>query len=224
MKIAIIRQRYVAYGGAENVVSQFVEELVRQGHTVHVFANRWKVKDEEPKGVVFHHVPLLAWGSFLKLISFALFCRLQVRKGSFDVVHSFERTLRQDIYRAGDGCHREWLHQRQKRLSPFKKILILLNPFHWATLFIERRIFTGGRTKKIIANSNRGKEEIIRRYGTSPSKIEVIYNGVDLSRFHPSNREKYRNKIRSQFRIDEKELVVLFVGSGFERKGLQFLI
>lgn len=222
MKIAVIRQRYISHGGAEKVLSHFIAALVREGHTVHLFASRWNVESEEAASIIFHRVPVAPGGSFFRLVSFAFFTRQKIRKEKFDLVFSFERTLCQDIYRAGDGCHREWLHQR--RLSGLKKLLVGLNPFHRAALWIEKKIYTGSGTRKIIANSRRGKEEIIRHYGTPPEKIEVIYNGVDLDRFHPSHRGRFREPIRSRFGIGPDALVLLFVGSGFERKGLDCLI
>jgi len=222
MKIAVIRQRYVSHGGAERVVSHFISALIREGHTVHLFASRWDPANEASPSIIFHRVPVMPGGSFFKLVSFAFFSRLKIRGEKFDLVFSFERTLCQDIYRAGDGCHREWL--RQRRLSGSKKLLVGLNPFHRAALWIEKKIYTGSRVKKIVANSRRGKEEIIRHYGTPPEKIEVIYNGVDLDRFHPSHRTKFRDSIRARFGIGPDPLVLLFVGSGFERKGLDCLI
>jgi UDP-glucose:(heptosyl)LPS alpha-1,3-glucosyltransferase len=212
----------VSHGGAENVLSQFVGELTRQGHTVHIFASQWKEEAGESAGIVFHRVPVVPGGSFFRLISFAFFTWLAIRKEKFDIIFSFERTLCQDVYRAGDGCHREWLHQRKR--SKLKRALMRLNPFHSASLLIEKEIYTGSRVKKIIANSRRGKEEIIRHYGTPSEKIEVIYNGVDLNRFHPANRERYRETIRSQFGVESNQFLILFVGSGFERKGLGSLI
>lgn len=222
MKIALVRQRYVSHGGAEKVLSRFVADLGRQGHTVHLYANQWNEGAGKPGALLFHPVPIVRAGSFFRLVSFALFSWFLIRKEKFDVIFSFERTLCQDIYRAGDGCHREWLNQR--KLSKLKKTLVKLNPFHRATLWIEKRIYTGKRVKKIIANSRRGKEEIIRHYGTPPGKIEVIYNGVDLDRFHPSNRARYRADVRSRYGVGPDQFVILFVGSGFERKGLPVLI
>lgn len=224
MKVAIIRQRYVPHGGAERVISRLVDALIKRGHTVHLFANQWREDILEHPALVFRRVPMLRGGSFFRLISFAFFCWVKIRKESFDIVHSFERTLRQNLYRAGDGCHREWLNQRAKRLSMLGRVRLYCNPFHWATLWIEKRIYAGGGTEKIIVNSNRGKEEIIRHYRASPEKIRVIYNGVDLQRFHPDNRVKYREEMRTRWGIDETTFVLLFVGSGFERKGLRCLI
>lgn len=224
MKVAIVRQRYVAHGGAEQFISRFVGELVRQGHEAHIFTHRWISGQETLPGVVFHRVFLLPGGAFFRLVSFAVFSHLAIRREDFDIVHSFERILTADIYRAGDGCHREWLNQRRKILSLWGKMRSWLNPFHWATLLIEKQIYTSRKTRMIIANSQRGKEEIIRHYKTSPEKIEVVYNGVDLQRFHPDNFGRYRDETRRQWGIDDKDFVVLFAGSGFERKGLSALI
>jgi UDP-glucose:(heptosyl)LPS alpha-1,3-glucosyltransferase len=47
---------------------------------------------------------------------------------------------------------------------------------------------------------------------------------VDLSRFSPSNSGIYRDEIRKRYGISDNDIVLLFVGSGFERKGLGFLI
>ncbi|MBI3991457.1 MAG: glycosyltransferase family 4 protein, partial [Candidatus Omnitrophica bacterium] len=52
----------------------------------------------------------------------------------------------------------------------------------------------------------------------------VIYNGVDAERFHPKLKGAYRVPERKRLGISEDVLVLLFVGSGFERKGLRYLI
>jgi len=36
-----------------------------------------------------------------------------------------------------------------------------------------------------------GRREIETLYGCSPGRLEVVYNGVDLARFHPANRSRY---------------------------------
>ena len=61
-------------------------------------------------------------------------------------------------------------------------------------------------------------------YPVSSNDIAVIYNPVDLEKFHPLNREKYRRKIRTEYGLSEHDVVMLFVGSGFERKGVRYLI
>lgn len=204
-------------------MSYLAEGLLKRGHEVHVFARRWD--PNVPKGIIFHRVPTLKGPSFLKALSFASQVKRLLKGERFDIVNSFDRTFYQDIYRAGDGVHREW----RKRLleitpNPITRLFILLNPLHLSLLSLEKRIFKKGNYKRIIAISQKGKEEIIKYYGVPPEDIVVIYNGVDLGEFHPKNRTLFRKEIRKEFGIPEAEFLLLFVGSGYKRKGLRYLI
>jgi UDP-glucose:(heptosyl)LPS alpha-1,3-glucosyltransferase len=230
MKIAFVRKAYSPFGGAERYLAQLIHRLGQEGHEVHIFANRWEEnrKDGREKGkertAIFHHVPMIPSPSFLEALSFAFFSERLLQGERFDIIHSFERTLYQDIYRAGDGCHREWLIQR-KKMDPWpKRFLHPLNPLHRALLFLEKRLFQSPRLKRIIANSRRGKEEIRRHYGVAEEKIEVIYNGVDLEVFQPKNISLYRAPLRRELGIGEDAFVILFLGSGYRRKGLAPLL
>ncbi|MGH7310356.1 MAG: glycosyltransferase family 4 protein, partial [Candidatus Rokuibacteriota bacterium] len=128
----------------------------------------------------------------------------------WDVVQSHERTLGQDIYRAGEGCHRGYLLSRGR---PTGRRL-----YHRVLLALERRVLTG--TPRIVAISCAGKREIETLYGVSPGRVSVIYNGVDLRRFHPANRGTMRAAARAEAGLVAGAWTALFVGSGFERKGL----
>ena len=214
MKIALVRKSYTPYGGAERYLAQLIGRLSQQGHDIHVFANRWEEgKGEEPGGrVSFHPVPMIRAPSFMEALSFALFSKRLLQEETFDIIHSFERTLYQDIYRAGDGCHREWLIQREKIDPWLKRVSYPINPLHLSLLFLEKKLYRSPKLKRVVANSTRGKEEIIRHYGVPPEKIEVIYNGVDLDVFHPRNVALYRRPMREELRIDPEAYVILFLG------------
>lgn len=143
-----------------------------------------------------------------------------VARDSYDAVVSFERTLRQDVYRAGDGCHREWLRRRGATLAPAQRALMWTNPLHATYLWLEGRIFRDPRCRLIVANSHRGRDEIVRHYGTDPARIAVLHTGVDLEAYHPRRRADRRAAARRSLGLAEAEMVLLFVGSGFERKGV----
>ena len=228
MKIAFVRKAYTPYGGAERYVAQLVERLRGLGHEVHIFAHRWEVLPPFAGGIkgsaIFHRVPMVAAPSFLEALSFAFFSRRLLERENFDIIHSFERTLYQDVYRAGDGCHREWLLRRRKMEFWGKRFLHPMNPLHRSLLFLEKRLFQSARLKRIIANSARGKEEIQRHYRVPSEKIEVIHNGVDLEVFHPGNIARYRDSGRRELGIGKEDFVILFLGSGFRRKGLYPLL
>lgn len=228
MKIAFIRKTYTPYGGAENYLSQLIDRLGKTGHEIHIFARTWEKEAEKkrdhPGTPSFHRVPAIGSPSFLEALSFAFHCRNLLQREDFDIIHSFERTFYQDIYRAGDGCHREWLIQRRRMDSGLKRLSHRVNPLHLSLLYLEKRLFHSPRLKKIVANSRRGKEEIIRHYRVPEGKIEVMYNGVDLKKFHPDNISLYREPTRKELGIKPESFVLLFLGSGFRRKGLDVLL
>mgnify|MGYP002630535501 CR=1 FL=1 len=222
MKIAVIRQKFVLYGGAEQFANGYIHQLAESGHDVHIFANQW-TPSHHPN-IHHHSVSTLNLNAFSRTLSFANAVAKKIREESFDIIQSHEKTWLQDVYRAGDGCHIKWLNQRSKQFSPIKKFLLFCNPFHQLILKLERNIFESGQCKKIIAISQMVKEDILKNYNCPPENISVVYNGVDLKRFHPQNINIHRKLIRKELGIPENSILILFVGSGFERKGLQFLL
>ncbi len=220
MKVALIRQTIRAgAGGAEGTVLGWARTLLEAGHEVHLIGQTVEEADLPPGAVANR---LRSPGGF-SLIRAAGFARavswfLLKHRERFDIVHSFERTLGQDIYRAGDGCHREWLAQRAKAETPLKNLCIAANPLHRYYLSIERKLFK--TTPMIIANAEMGRQEILRHYGVSPERVRVIYTGVDRHRFQPANRERFRARVRRELGVPASSPRVLFVGGGFKRKGL----
>jgi len=223
MKIALIRKKYTYHGGSESFSQGLIDQLVLQGHEVHIYAISWE-SISPAEGMFFHRVPAVTGNSFFRDLTFALFSRRQVSAGNYDIIQSHDKTLFQDIYRAGDGCHIEWLRQRWGRTGIPGKLSMLCNPYHWLILGLERSIFRKRRYRKIIAISELVKRNIIERYQVPADDIVVIYNGIDLDRFHPDNRKRFREEVRMQYQIPETARVFLFVGSGFERKGVRYLI
>ncbi len=227
MKIALVREKYTDFGGAERYLANLAEHLLMSGHEVHIFAHEWNSRGiTGSKGSRFHvhKVPVITGLSVLRVISFAVNVRRLLKQEQFDIIHSFERTFYQDVYRAGDGCHREWLVQRRKTERWYKTIINSINPLHWALLRIEREIFRTGNYRIIIAISKRGKEEIVRHYKVPREKIKVIYNAIDTNRFNFNDRIKTRAEVRKTIGIPEDTPLLIFVGSGFRRKGLSAAI
>jgi len=228
MKIAFVKQKYSEFGGAERYLAALIKHFARSNHEIHLFASEWKINKKESdftsRRIVLHKVPIIRGLSFLEVLSFALNARRMLEREEFDIIHSFERTLYQDIYRASDGCHREWLIQRQKIDPWYKFFLHKINPLHLSILWIEKKIFREGKARKIVAISKRGKDEIVKHYDTPPKKIKVVYNAIDTNRFDLPDREKIRNEVRHFLGISQDIRVLLFVGSGFMRKGLSFAI
>ncbi|MBL7005092.1 MAG: glycosyltransferase family 4 protein [Gammaproteobacteria bacterium] len=142
--------------------------------------------------------------SWLRTILFNLQVCI-VKRGKF--YFSLDRISCPDIYRAGDGVHRVFLSVEKKSKS---------NLLHPVYLFLERRCFNNARY--IVANSNMIKQQIINTYDIASEKIKVIYNGIESKKI---DYQSAFSKISSEFSINENQPIVLYVGSGFKRKGLK---
>ena len=223
MKIAIIRKQYNPFGGAERYLNLLASHLVMEGHDVHIFANKWPGGTNS--GITFHKIPMIGGLSLLKVWSFAIAAWVVLKRFEGDIIFSNERLFSQDILRTSDGVHRTWLSIRMRYSSPLRKLSYIINPLHLSIRILDWHIFNRRAFKKIIAPSEFIKRNILSEYSNvHPDDISVIYNGVDLDRFHPANKSKYRELIRKQLGISATAKLLLFIGTGFERKGLRYAI
>lgn len=217
MKITIIRQRYNPHGGAERFVSRALAALARQkAASLHLIARSW----EPIQDIQFHRCDPFYLGRLTRDMGFVYFACKTARAIGADLIQSHERLCCCDIYRAGDGVHREWIKQKNRGQSWFKRWAMRLNPYHIYVQHTERLMFESERLRAVICNSRMVKNEILSHFRINENKIHVIYNGVDIAAFHPALKQQ-RQSLREKWAIPCDAPVFLFVGSGFERKGLQ---
>jgi len=62
------------------------------------------------------------------------------------------------------------------------------------------------------------KRDIILHFDFPPDRVAVVFNTVDLERFHPSMRERLRKKAREDMGIRDPELLLLFAGNNYRLK------
>ncbi len=219
LSIALIRGRYAEDGGAERFIARALAALQDQEVRVTLITREW------PAGAGFDVLVCNPFylGRVWRDLGFArCVCRKLAQK-KFDLVQSHERIACCDVYRAGDGVHREWLRQRRRVLGWPRRLAIALNPYHAYVKAAEKALFTSPRLRAVICNSLMVKEEIRRYFGVAEEKLHVIYSGVDTDSFHP-DLKKHRMAVRSRYGIPPDATLFLFVGSGFERKGIPILL
>lgn len=207
MKICVIARPFVFHGGVERATAGLVGALVARGHDVHLVSPGARVPIA---GVTLHPLRVPRLPASARALMLVALVRRAVAAGRWDVVQSHERTLGQHVYRAGEGCHRAYLASGASTRTR--------GLYHRVVLALEARVFA--RTPRIVAIAERGRREIETLYGVSPERIRVIYNGVDLERFHPDHAAAYRATARAEAGLTAGEHVLLFAGSGYERKGL----
>lgn len=218
IKIGFIKKRFNAYGGGEKYLATLIESLKDHDFEIHVFSSRW----QPIKGITVHKINCIQFNSALSVLSFNYNVAKTLKRISLDYVLSFERVTCGDIYRAGDGCHKEWLKIRRSVEGKLKGFSFTINPLHRTILGIEKCIYK--KTGIIVANSEMVKKQIQEHYNVPEFRLRVIYNGVDIKRFSPENQSRWRLEIRKKYSILKNTRLIIFVGSDYERKGLRILI
>ena len=211
MKIGLVRRGWSRTGGAEAYLRRFAETAVAAGHEVILFAEQWP-RDAWPWAhvQVHSHSPR----------QFAHALHALRPHDRCDFLFSLERIFSCDAYRAGDGVHAAWLARRAEFEPFWKPWLRRLSAKHQQTLAIERHLFSDKGAEFVIANSRMVADEIQRHFAYPADQIAVVYNGVPAFAPPPGARPATRRDLG----LRDDQLALLFVGSGWERKGLRFAI
>ncbi|MCC8366974.1 glycosyltransferase family 4 protein [Xenorhabdus sp. PB61.4] len=221
VRLAIVRQKYRPDGGAERFISRALDALGNENLELNVITRSWQ-GDINPNWHV-HLANPFKWGRISREKGFADAARAIWHKEHFDIVQSHERIAGCDIYRAGDGVHQRWLQQRARILPNWKSKLLFASRYHRYVIDAEERMYSSPELKTVICNSEMVKQEIMEDFGLSAEKISVIYNAIDQAQFFPA-KEDERIALRQQYSIPAQVKCFVYVGSGFERKGLRAAI
>ena len=222
MRIALVHKRYDRLGGAEWDCFELSHQLAARGHDVHLVVGECRVP--VPDGVTLHRVPVVRLGQLGKLLSFATLAPRVWRRVGADVVIGFGRTVGQDLFRASGGCHKGYLARVAAERGALAALRQRLSPYHRALLAIERRQYADG-AQTTLAVSELSRQEILDLYPTvTAANVAVLHYGVDVERFHPARRSTDGPAIRAELGLSSDRPVVLFVGTGFKRKGVDTLL
>lgn len=217
IRLAIVRQKYRPDGGAERFIARALEALDQQALDLNVITRQWQ--GERQANWHLHLCDPIKWGRISRESGFARAARALWQRENFDIVQSHERIAGCDIYRAGDGVHQRWLEQRCRLLPAWRQKLLLTNRYHRYVMEAERAMYQAPELKAVICNAQMVRQEIIARFGVASDKVHVIYNAINTSQFVPVD-EQQRSQIRKQLSLPPAASLLIYVGSGFERKGL----
>jgi len=226
IRIAVVRQKYNPYGGAERFIERALGALVREGAEVTLITRSWEGAHQDGfrQKRCDPAYSRIYGGRAARDKTFAACAQQAMAEGNYDITQSHERIPGCMIFRAGDGVHAAWLNHRARGKSAMGRLASKLSPFHQYVLKQEAAMLTHPALKAVICNSVLVRDEMRRYYDVPENKLVVIENGIDLETFHPRLNVQWRINQRKAFGIDADAPVFLYVGSGFERKGVPQLL
>lgn len=214
--LAIVRQKYNPSGGAERIVSAILGELQQQQALQPLLITRtWEPLD----GLKVRRINPFYLGSVWRDWGFGRAARAAWQQAGADLVQSHERIPGCHIYRADDGVHAAWLDARCAGQGWLKRLAVALNPYHHFIRRAERAMYLHRDLKKVICISQMVRQDVLSRFPLPTDRCAVIYNGIDCGFFNPEDARARRVAMRRQYGIAEQTPLLLYVGSGFERKG-----
>lgn len=222
LKIAVLVRNFVTTGGAERYAVHVSKRLAAM-HDVHIFCQTWDA--ELGNTMTIHRIPKpLSGPSFLNQLIFSWFCDRNV-DDSFDIIYSHERVQRFDVLSIHCPCYRGFL----TRSRGLRKILLwlgeLTSPRGLSYLWLEKNQYQAKPGRILIADSRMVGDDVLDNYpNCPPEQIEVAYPGVDLAEIDQALAKYDPAQLRERHGLAPDELALLFVGTEFKRKGLDFLL
>lgn len=221
LRLAFVHKRYSKRGGVERMLSVLTEGMAARGHEVTLICS--KIDEKPPENVTIKKARSFGPGG----IKYLLFDRDAARilgDSGCQISQGFDLTTTCDVLRVGRGLLAAYRPIVDGTRSTLDRLWNQISLEKRAMAVIERSMFRDGGAKKIVAISEAVKKEILEHYEVPASRVQVIYNGVDIDLFQRKPQNQERAQGREKFGIEKDVPVILFVGTGFRRKGLDTLL
>lgn len=218
MHIGLVIDYFDPYrGGAEHWTYQFARCLTAAGHTVHV------VTQAAGPAAMTLNVQVHPMGRIASRTGRATTAEKLLRSLQLDLIHDMGMGWYCDLLQSEDGSRlAQW--ERKLRLlpayaRPIKQVLIRVLPRYRDFRHLMARQFSDP-WRIILAVSRMCAADYHRYHQVSPHRIRLVYHGTDTQRFSPEHRRRWRDPIRTALGVEQEEVVYLFVGHDYLRKGL----
>ncbi len=222
LRIALTHTRLSYSGGIEKYIWSLLVRLLDAGHTVHYVADRFE--EFSHPNLTLNRARMQRFPKLARVRSFNRAVNQVVDTLDVDLVHGFTKTDRQDVFTDGSGTLVEYVEATQDHCPAWWRQALLASPHRRAILAMERRRFQRGACLKVIPMAEFVREQILRRYPIEESRVETVYNGVELETFHPKHRATLGSALRKRIGVDESTPTLLTVGNDWRRKGLPALL
>ncbi len=221
-KLAFMLPRLALYGGVEQFAYRLAE-AVAEYHEIDFICSRVEVAP--PLGVRAVVIGRFFGFKFLKVFWYLLQAEYIRRKGSYDLVIGFGKTLNQDILRIGGGPQKIFWKLSEKAWSPgiprwSKRFRRYLNLTNWLIYFIDQHQLK--TTEYIICVSKLVQQWIVEEYPKVHIE-DIIYNLPDLKAYTPTTDEQ-KVLARATYNINLDQIVIGTATSNFALKGTKVLI
>ena len=211
MRLAFLLYKYFPYGGMQRDFRRFVEETQRRGHQCRIYYISWQ--GEPIPGAELRHVPVRSRTNHRRNEKYFNWVQHDLAQDPVDGVVGFNKMPGLDVYYAADSCYLD------KALNERGKLYRRSGRFRHFTAY-EKAVFEPGSATEILLISETEKAKFIHHYQTPEARMHMLPPGISRDRCAGDDAQQRRRAAREMLGVEQGEHVLLFVGSGFIKKGL----
>ena len=211
MRLAFLLYKYFPYGGMQRDFKRFVEETQKRGHSCRVYYISWQ--GEKLADVESRQVPVRALSNHRRNTRFLDWVQTDLEADPVDGIVGFNKMPGLDVYYAADSCfldvsltERGWFYRRLGRTRHFAEY--------------EKAVFARESTTEILLISELERVKFERHYHTPPTRMHMLPPGISRDRCAGEDAVERRRALRRELGLESGVHTLLFVGSGFIKKGL----
>jgi UDP-glucose:(heptosyl)LPS alpha-1,3-glucosyltransferase len=224
--VVIVRSSFSIHGGAEKIALDVIQALLRNQIDVRLLT--WP---DQNWPIAHPRLKIIPSGTakgprLMQAMSFNMAIEKYLKTNNPECIFSYDKVTTFTHLHAGGGTHRTFLQIKNAESSGLAVSFRRLSLFHRYTLYLEKKGFQNSKLKKIQCPSSLVKKDIVKDYGVPEEKLEVIPNAVDWHKIGQvfDQRQTMAAELIRHHQLDAQRAYLLFLGSGFDRKGLDIAI
>lgn len=211
MRLAFLIYHYFPYGGQQRDFLKIAKAAVASGHEVTAYCMKWE--GLVPAGVTVKSVPVIARSRHVLYQRYAGWVEENVDRSAYDLVLGFNKMPGLDVYFAADPCF-------AARMKQDRRPLIRYLPRYRHFLRYEEAVFGKGANTQIMLLSPQQQHEFTVYYPTSRVRLHQVPPGLARDRFPRNDQKDARQRFRQAQQLDDNEIAIVQIGSGFRIKGV----
>jgi UDP-glucose:(heptosyl)LPS alpha-1,3-glucosyltransferase len=220
--LTLVSSDVAPIGGMERVAFELCTRLLRRGWAVTVIARSCAIPAGD--GLTFVRLRSPSRPVAVALLSDFVLGAVAVARHRTGILHTVNPIVpnRVDVIQAQfcEAAFRACGVSRASRPTlPYRLNSWLASRI---ALAMERLCYRADRVRRVVCVSEGLRQDTARWYPGLRDCLAVIPNGVDLAAFNPSREQ--RRRVRERLGLADSDLVALFVGGDWHRKGLRHAI
>ncbi|QNH79913.1 glycosyltransferase family 4 protein [Pseudomonas protegens] len=211
MQLAFVLYKYFPFGGLQRDFMRIALECQRRGHQIRVYTLIWE--GDVPPGFEVLVAPVKALFNHRRNEKLSAWMEADLAKRPVDRLIGFNKMPGLDVYYAADGCFEDKAqnlrHSLYRRWGRYR---------HFAEY--ERAVFAKDAKTEILMISEVQQPLFIKHYDTPLERFHLLPPGIAQDRRAPANAAEIRAEFRREFALQDDQLLLVQIGSGFKTKGV----